>query len=59
MSQKKGKQVLNRVDERLTIRNIMSSITEEECSQLWLLLEKLLSAGIKELDKYYICPYTR
>jgi DNA-binding MarR family transcriptional regulator len=56
---KKGKQVLNRVNERLTIRNIMSSITEEECSQLWLLLEKLLSAGIKELDKYYICPYTR
>ena len=56
---KKGNQVLKRVDERVTIRNIISALTEEECSQLWSLLEKLLSTGIKELDKYYVCPYTR
>lgn len=56
---KKGKQVLSRVDERVTINNIMSTLTEEEYSQLFLSLEKLLSAGIKELDKYYVCPYTR
>ena len=56
---KKGSQVLSRVDARVTINNVMSALTEEECSQLWSLLEKLLSAGIMELDKYYICPYTR
>jgi len=56
---KKGNQVLKRVGERETIKNIMSTLTDEECSKLWFLLEKLLSAGIKELDKYYLCPYTR
>jgi len=56
---KKGRQVLSRVDERVTINNIMPILTEEERSQLRSLLEKLLSAGINELDKYYVCPYTR
>jgi len=55
---KKGRQVLSRVDERVTINNTMSTLTEKECSQLGSLLEKLLSAGIKELDKYYVSPYT-
>jgi len=56
---KKGRQVLSKVDSRVTITNIMSTLTEKEYSQLWSILEKLLNAGIKELDKYYVSPYTR
>ena len=56
---KKGRQVLNILDERVTINNIMSTLTEKERTQPWSLLEKLLGAGIKELDKYYLSPYVR
>ncbi|UCE97665.1 MAG: MarR family transcriptional regulator [Dehalococcoidia bacterium] len=55
----KGKKVMERVDSRVTINNIMSILTENECSQLWILLEKLLNAGIKELDRFYVSPYTQ
>jgi DNA-binding MarR family transcriptional regulator len=56
---KKGQRVLEKVDLRVTIKNIMSTLTDKESSQLWSLLEKLLNAGINELDKYYVSPYTR
>jgi len=51
--------VLSILDERVTINNIMSTLTEKERTQLWLMLEKLLSAGIIELDRYYLSPYGR
>ena len=56
---KKGEQVLSVLDEMVTINNIMSALTENELTQLWYLLEKLLGAGVVELDKYYVSPYTR
>ncbi|MHC4728121.1 MAG: MarR family winged helix-turn-helix transcriptional regulator [Planctomycetota bacterium] len=56
---KKGGEVEKKVNKRITINNIMSTLTEQERSQLWSILEKLLSAGITELDKYYLSPYTR
>jgi DNA-binding MarR family transcriptional regulator len=55
----RGKQVMEKVDSRVTINNVMSALTDRESSQLWYLLEKLLNSGIRELDKYYVSPYTK
>ena len=56
---KKGRDMQECTSQRDSIHNIMSVLSEEELSRLWLYLEKLLNQVIEELDRYYLSPHSK
>ena len=54
---KKGRQVYHQSLKRESIKTIMSCLSEEECQQLWLSLEKLRNRGLKYLARIREVPF--
>jgi len=55
---KKGKEAQKCAKKRESVHNIMLVLNEEERSQLYGYLERLLSRGITEIDKYRVSLYS-